>query len=274
MVGFFIFIGLLIAGISSAFGYWRISTATFAQYGILAGLALIGLQLILIMLRGKKKRSSIISILLVVASLAALGFFGVQVYKFPASDITTAPKAPPQFRHPLYSIPVQNGAELLDKSFLIDRPYTEGSAALQAQNYPFLEPVSVNAPPAEVFSAIEKLVKSEFPDWKIVLSDPANFHLEAEEESTFFHFVDDIVLEVRPIAAKPGSSKIEIRSRGREGLTDFGRNGRRAFILVARLLPIVKEVEQKTVKTATPAPAVPSLASDSTKAPAPPKEDP
>jgi uncharacterized protein (DUF1499 family) len=53
-----------------------------------------------------------------------------------------------------------------------------------------------------------------------------------------FHFKDDFVIEVRP--SDGGGSRIEMRSKSRDGISDFGANARRIrafFAMLARRPP-------------------------------------
>ena len=63
------------------------------------------------------------------------------------------------------------------------------------------------------------------PAWKITYSDPARNTLEVVATSRLFHFHDDVVIQIWP--TPDGASLIEMRSKSRDGIGDFGVNARR-----------------------------------------------
>jgi uncharacterized protein (DUF1499 family) len=57
-----------------------------------------------------------------------------------------------------------------------------------------------------------------------VAVDPAAGTLEANETTRLFHFVDDVVVRVRP---SDGGSVVDVRSKSRDGRGDMGVNAKR-----------------------------------------------
>ena len=51
--------------------------------------------------------------------------------------------------------------------------------------------------------------------------DPAAGTLEANDTTSFFRFVDDVSIRVTPA---PGGSRVDIRSKSRDGRGDIGAN--------------------------------------------------
>jgi len=95
--------------------------------------------------------------------------------------------------------------------------------ALQKEAYPDLAPIVVALPPDQAFAQAVQAAES-LPGWKVTSADPAAGRIEATDTSRIFHFVDDVVIRVRPDAA---GSRIDIRSRSRDGLGDLGVNAKR-----------------------------------------------
>lgn len=79
---------------------------------------------------------------------------------------------------------------------------------LQRQAYPDIAPISVALPPDQAF-AQAKLAAESLPGWQVTSADAALGRIEATDTSSIFHFVDDIVIRVRPDGA---GSRIDIRS--------------------------------------------------------------
>lgn len=95
--------------------------------------------------------------------------------------------------------------------------------ALQQQSYPDLVPIVVALPPDQAFEQAKRAAES-LPGWQVTSADAATGRIEATDTSRIFHFVDDVVIRVRPDGA---GSRIDMRSRSRDGLGDLGQNARR-----------------------------------------------
>lgn len=94
---------------------------------------------------------------------------------------------------------------------------------LQRQSYPDLAPIVVALPPEQAFEQAKRAAES-LPGWQVTNADVATGRIEATDTSKIFHFVDDIVIRVRPDGA---GSRIDIRSRSRDGRGDMGVNAKR-----------------------------------------------
>ena len=68
--------------------------------------------------------------------------------------------------------------------------------------------------------------------WDIVARAPAEGRIEAVATSAWFGFRDDIVIRIRPDG---GGSKVDIRSKSRDGESDLGVNARRIREFIAKL---------------------------------------
>jgi uncharacterized protein (DUF1499 family) len=93
----------------------------------------------------------------------------------------------------------------------------------QKQAYSDLAPAILNAPPADAFARAKATAES-LPGWQVTNADSESGRIEATATSSFFHFVDDVVIRVRPEGA---GSRIDMRSRSRVGQGDLGANAKR-----------------------------------------------
>ncbi len=138
------------------------------------------------------------------------------------NDITTSPDDPPAFR----------AAAQLDANRGRDLSYPgEEFAVPQRAAYPDLEPIRLDDSPAAAFEAVRRAAGSL--GWTIVAADPDAGRLEATHVSALFRFVDDVVVRVRPA---DGGSRIDVRSRSRDGRGDVGANAERIRAFRAALL--------------------------------------
>ena len=95
-------------------------------------------------------------------------------------------------------------------------------AAQQRQAYPDLEPVVLDAPPAQAFErALAAVYRMR---WQLVEADEPAGRIEATDTTFWFGFKDDVVIRVRPAG---GGSRIDVRSLSRVGGGDAGTNAAR-----------------------------------------------
>jgi uncharacterized protein (DUF1499 family) len=128
------------------------------------------------------------------------------------NDITTDPDDPPAFA----SLPA----------------YPPEFAATQREAYPDLAPLRVAQPPAEAFAAAAGAARGL--GWEIVREDAAAGVLEATDTTRVFRFVDDVVVRVRPDG---DGSRVDLRSKSRDGKGDLGANAARIRAFRERLAP-------------------------------------
>jgi uncharacterized protein (DUF1499 family) len=131
----------------------------------------------------------------------------------PINDITTDPSDPPQFAALTREGP--NAGR--------DMSYPgEEFASQQRAAYPDLAPIAVATPPDATFAAVKAAVEGF--GWTIVDADAGTGVIEATDTSHIFRFVDDIAIRIRPDA---GGSRVDMRSKSREGRGDLGANAAR-----------------------------------------------
>ncbi len=151
------------------------------------------------------------------------------------NDITTDYANPPQFA---------NRPGLSAASMRYDRARLE---SIQTRYYPKLGPLRLDERPDDAFARVRAAAHvpplagrqianpiPSMPGWFIVYIDPATRTVEGVETSWLFRFRDDFVIEVRP-GPDAGSSLVEMRSRSRHGIGDFGANYNRICAFFALL---------------------------------------
>ncbi|UWZ99647.1 DUF1499 domain-containing protein [Vibrio splendidus] len=98
----------------------------------------------------------------------------------------------------------------------------EEVAAIQKKLYPYIKPIQSNLSSADAYTKALNIAKNN--GWEVVAGNPETLHFEATAQTTFFGFMDDVVVKVTPINNK---SRIDIRSVSRIGRSDKGVNAAR-----------------------------------------------
>jgi uncharacterized protein (DUF1499 family) len=133
----------------------------------------------------------------------------------PINDITTDFDNPPEFVNAQKLQHEPNRDMKYDKTKYADR---------QLKGYGPIGPIKEHLDPAAAYARVTEVAKAS-PNWTITRSDPATNTLEVVATSKLWHFNDDVVIQVRP--APDGTSLIEMRSKSRDGIGDFGVNAKR-----------------------------------------------
>jgi len=157
-----------------------------------------------------------IGVLVGLAIMAPTALIATRDSRFPLlNDVTTDFADPPAFmRAGLIE-------ENRDRNLAYDRARCE---AVQKAAYGTIAALAVSDPPPVAFEHV-KLAASEMPDWRVASVDPRRLALEGVATSGLFHFKEDFVIEVRP--GGHGGSLVEMRSKSRDGISDFGSNAAR-----------------------------------------------
>jgi uncharacterized protein (DUF1499 family) len=162
--------------------------------------------------------------------LVALGWLAVPSYYvfmlLPRAprihDITTDTDRPPAF---VAIVPLRAG---FPNPAAYDGPEV---AALQKQGYPDLAPLMIAKPPAAVFPAALEAVQAL--GMEVVNATEKDGRIEASARSLFFGFVDDMVIRLQ---ADGAGTRVDVRSKSRDGRSDFGMNAAR----VRKVLDAIK----------------------------------
>lgn len=130
----------------------------------------------------------------------------------PINDITTDLADPPAFAD----------ASLVADYRNRDMSYPAEFAPIVEEHYSDLAPLRVADLPMAAFARAE--IAAEGLGWEILAREGDAMAFYARDETGLFKFVDDIVVRVRPDGA---GSKIDARSKSRDGRGDMGTNAKR-----------------------------------------------
>jgi uncharacterized protein (DUF1499 family) len=106
----------------------------------------------------------------------------------------------------------------------------EEVAAVQREAYPEVRPVVLALPPDSAF-ALALAVAREM-GWRIVAAEPGEGRIEATATTTWFGFLDDVVVRV---AGDDAGARVDVRSKSRVGRGDAGANAARIRRYTERL---------------------------------------
>ena len=212
-----------ISALGSQFGFWgfRGAFAAIKVEPILGAITVISSIALLVALRRRRvsqyRGLAWFSLIVVIVSLTPLLVKVREASQLPAiHDITTDTKSPPAFFNAVSIRPEGSnsleygGAEL---------------AAKQKAAYPNVAPIITTLSPPQAFARATE-VANEL-GWKIVDSNEAQGRIEATQTSTWFGFVDDIVIRIRPDGPERSGSRVDLRSVSRVGVSDIGANAAR-----------------------------------------------
>jgi uncharacterized protein (DUF1499 family) len=106
-----------------------------------------------------------------------------------------------------------------------DMAYPAGNADLikATPAYADLKPRPIAQPPSEVFARVESTARGL--GWQVVQADASAGILVANDSTSVFRFVDDIVVRVRGDGT--GGAIVDMRSKSRDGRGDVGANAAR-----------------------------------------------
>lgn len=138
------------------------------------------------------------------------------------NDFTTDLADPPAFTFAT-GLPANGGR---------DMTYPREYAAIQQACCADLHAAVVQAPAGVAYERA-LAVASSMPAWQITRADAPTGTIEAVATTEVFRFQDDIAIRVRPVAG--GSSRVDIRSKSRDGKGDIGANTARIRTYVARV---------------------------------------
>ncbi|GAA0275226.1 DUF1499 domain-containing protein [Alteraurantiacibacter aestuarii] len=138
----------------------------------------------------------------------------------PLHDITTDVDDPPQFQT----------LELRADNLIPFQSEEEWRAAHRT-GYPDIGPVVIDKSPSEVLANARALAEGN--GWDIASIDIPAGHMEATAYAGYLRFRDDVIVEVTPI--DDGSTRVDMRSVSRVGLSDLGYNAKRIEAFLAEL---------------------------------------
>ena len=149
-----------------------------------------------------------------VVTLAAVVGLALPGMGFPIiNDITTDTDDPPRFVAALRARPGSG-----------NMPYPREFAAQQKRAYPGITTRTLAMGPEDAFEHVRRALET-LRDTRIVDASKSEGRIEAICVSRVFRFTDDIVVRIRPTPS--GGSRIDVRSRSRDGKGDLGVNAQR-----------------------------------------------
>lgn len=226
-------LGLVGLGILGA--HYGVASPTAGFLASVSGLALLIVVLLLALprvLRDRRERPWF-SFLFGIAGAGALAGLGYLYFSHPLPEITTDTRNVPKLRN-AGPVTVDRGSEYLNPSSLVEREYDPTLAPRQGERYPALTAPVITAPPEQLYAAFVRS-SPKWPGWRLVVVDAEKLHAEAEVEDTIFRFVDDVAIDFRR-QGDGTQTRVEVRSRRRDGLPDFG-GGLRVIEAVRLRLP-------------------------------------
>ncbi|MBW2422981.1 MAG: DUF1499 domain-containing protein [Deltaproteobacteria bacterium] len=159
-------------------------------------------------LEGRKKALLGGAIAIVLLSLVLVP--GVSGLDYPPiNDISTDLEDPPSFA-PASTVPDYAGR---------DMSYPPEFVAVVRDHYPDLQPIDLPDPPTAAFEKARAAAESL--GWEIVASAPDRGVFDARDVTAIFRFVDDVTVRVVP---RGTGSRVDIRSKSRDGRGDLGAN--------------------------------------------------
>lgn len=131
----------------------------------------------------------------------------------PINDISTDLDNPPAFSH-AQTLPANGGR---------DFDYPEDFKPQVEEAYADLAPLKLSEAPDAAYTRALEAAKAQ-PGWEVTMDDAAAKTFEGVATTTFFKWKDDFVVRV---TADGEGSKVDMRSKSRDGKSDLGANAAR-----------------------------------------------
>jgi len=138
----------------------------------------------------------------------------------PINDITTDLANPPKFADPA-GVPEYAGR---------DMRFPAEFVPIVAEHYADLESIRIEADPSAVYARALETARSL--GWEIVGENQPDGEIFAKDVTSIFRFVDDVVIRVTPLGR---GTRVDVRSKSRDGRGDLGANAARIRTFLAEL---------------------------------------
>lgn len=236
----------LAAGPGFRFGLWSFGTAIdimFASFVIGDVIFVVSLIALAVSAFGAHRGAAV----KFAANMALVGGLILFLYFFRADAIATAPihdvttdlEDPPAFVH----LPERHAdatMEVPDKG-RTDLALLEPQARWKVyheENYGDLAPLDLNLPPERATEAVETTVRRL--GWELADVDIDGGRVEATDTTFWFGFKDDVVVRVTEIG--PRTSRVDVRSVSRVGISDLGKNAARVRDFLEELQAVAADM--------------------------------
>ena len=206
-------------GPGTRFGWWHFRRGfQLMTWGAYAGIAaaLFGLLAIAIARRGAALWIGGVALLIGLVSFAFPWNLRRTARQYPPiHDITTDFANPPPL---VYSRAMRDTTEGMNTW----RYEGDSIAAQQRKAYPDIAPVMLAMPLDSAYNTAYRTVREM--GWEVTAADRRERLIEAQATTSWFGFVDDVVVRVTPGS---GISRVDVRSVSRVGRGDVGANAKR-----------------------------------------------
>jgi uncharacterized protein (DUF1499 family) len=141
----------------------------------------------------------------------------------PINDITTDLDDPPAFVH----------AVTLPYNVDRDMSYPEKWVGIVRKAYPDVQHAVIPRPLPDAFPSVLRQAQQQ-PGWEVTYEDANAGIIECVATTKLLKFRDDLVIRLRPEGE--GKTRVDMRSKSREGRSDVGANAKRikAFLELMR----------------------------------------
>lgn len=144
------------------------------------------------------------------------------------NDVSTDTADPLPFSHTVKALAARHGA--------VHDPPAESVRRAQAEAYPDIRPLTLDASPAAVQQAALRLVKAR--KWAVIEAQapagkPAVGRIEAVARTVLMGFSDDVAIRVA--ASGTNQTRVDVRSASRFGRGDLGANAARVEAFLSDL---------------------------------------
>jgi uncharacterized protein (DUF1499 family) len=152
----------------------------------------------------------------------SVALLGAMIFLFAASRGAGSPRIN-DFTTDLTDPPAFVNAPKIDANHGREMGYPPAFADIQRGCCTDLQPLKLSMPAERAFATAQRTAE-KMPGWQIMALDPGNGVIEAMATSKVFGFHDDIVIRVR---AEGDGSRVDMRSKSRDGQGDLGANAAR-----------------------------------------------
>lgn len=198
----------------------RVGLVLFALSG-LVGLAAVGFA-ITVIFRTQAYQVVLVGMLGALPALVLFSSIGTALRFPPINDITTDLEDVPAFVHAV-TLPYNVGR---------DMSFPEKWIGIVRKAYPDVQHAVIPRPPAEAFTSVLRQAEQQ-KGWEITYQDASAGIIECVATTKMLKFRDDLIIRLRPEGE--GKTRVDMRSKSREGRSDVGANAKRIKEFLAKM---------------------------------------